>query len=69
MGLGTKRGVMWAGVVDGHIATDTESNDPYTPVTVALFKSEREARRHYESVVKIDADEWLRAAVEAKTER
>lgn len=61
MGLGAHRGMMWAGVVDGHIATDTDQSiDEYTPITVALFPSEELARQHYETVVKVDVDAILR---------
>lgn len=56
MGLGAKRGVMWAGVMDGHIATDDKSADEYTPLTVALFATKAEARQHYERVVRVDVD-------------
>lgn len=61
MGLGTMRGIMWAGVMGGRIATDTsQSNDDYTPLTIALFSTKEEARRHYERVVKVDVDALLR---------
>lgn len=61
MGLGTLRGVMWAGVTDGHIATDDDKSiDEYTPITVALFKSRADARKHYERVVKVDVDALFR---------
>ena len=60
MGLGLRRGVMWAGIVDDHIATDTDkSTDEYTPITVALFRTRQDAERHYQSVVKIDVDKLL----------
>lgn len=60
MSLGIRRGVMWAGVMDGHIATDDDkSTDEYTPLTVALFKSKAEARKHYERVVKVDVDAMM----------
>jgi len=60
MGLGSRRGMMWAGVTDGHIAADEKSTDDYTPLTVALFKTKADAQRHYERVVKIDVDALLR---------
>lgn len=61
MGLGSKRGMMWAGVMDGHIASDDgKSTDEYTPITVALFTSKAEARKLYEKVIEIDADALLR---------
>lgn len=60
MGLGKLRGMMWAGIMDGHIATDHKSTDEYTPLSVALFSSKAEARRHYECVVQIDADAMFR---------
>lgn len=60
MSLGAKRGMMWAGVTDGHIATDTgESKDPYTPLTIALFSTKAEAEKYYERVVRIDVDKLL----------
>lgn len=66
-GLGGKRGVMWAGVMDDHIATARdESKDPYTPITIALFSTEREARRHYEHVVRVDVDALLHVAETAR---
>lgn len=60
MGLGLTRGVMWAGVMDGHIASDDQSTDDYTPISVALFKTKAEAEKHYECVVKVDADALFR---------
>lgn len=60
MGLGTLRGVMWAGVVDDHIATDDKSVDEYTPLTVALFRTKAEAKQHYQCVVKVDVDKMFR---------
>ncbi|CAN1724458.1 DUF1330 domain-containing protein [Hyphomicrobium sp. 1Nfss2.1] len=60
MGLGSLRGVMWAGVMDGHVATDDRSTDEYTPLTVALFKTKAEAQQRYERVVKVDVDALLR---------
>lgn len=62
MGLGTKRGVMWAGVMDDRIATDDKSTDEYTPLSVALFKTKAEARKRYEHVVQVDVDAMLSAA-------
>lgn len=64
MGLGTKRGVMWAGVMDGHIAADEKSSDEYTPISVALFKTKAEAEKHYERVIRVDVDAMLRVASE-----
>jgi hypothetical protein len=61
MGLGSKRGMMWAGVMDGQIATDDgKSIDDYTPITVALFTSKAEAQKRYQKVVRVDADALLR---------
>ncbi|TXH45595.1 MAG: hypothetical protein E6Q97_31085 [Desulfurellales bacterium] len=60
MGLGHLRGMMWAGVTDGHVATDDKSVDEYTPVTVALFKTKADAERHYECVVRVDVDKMFR---------
>jgi hypothetical protein len=61
MGLGSKRGMMWAGVMDGQIAADEgKSIDDYTPVTVALFTSKAEAQKRYQKVVRVDANALLR---------
>ena len=61
MGLGSLRGVMWAGIMEDHIATDIDkSTDEYTPLSVALFRTEADAKRHYERVVKVDVDKLLR---------
>lgn len=65
MGLGSMRGVMWAGVMDGHIATDEKSVDEYTPLTVALFKTKAEAEERYQRIVKVDVDAMFR--VETKS--
>lgn len=63
MGIGNLRGVMWAGVTDGRIATDTgQSADPYTPLSIALFPTKAAAREHYERVIKIDVDKMLAVA-------
>lgn len=60
MGLGVLRGKMWAGVMDGRIASDTDqSRDEYTPLSVALFACKADAKRHYEKVVLVDVDEML----------
>ncbi len=63
MGLGSLRGVMWAGIMDGRIATDDRSTDEYTPMTIALFPSKAEAERHYQKVVRVDVDKMLTDAV------
>lgn len=61
MGLGSRRGKMWAGVMDGHIATETDqSRDEYTPLSVALFASKADAKKHYEMVVEVDVDKLLK---------
>lgn len=66
MGLGSRRGMMWAGVTDGHIATDDRSTDEYTPLTIALFRTKREARAHYERVVRVNVDALLAVEKNAK---
>lgn len=66
MGLGTLRGMMWAGIMDGHIATDDKSTDDYTPITLALFRTKADAERHYERVVKVDVDAMLRAPADKR---
>lgn len=56
---------MYAGVVGGRIyvvATDRTCDDPYCPLGIALFKSEAEARRRFETVIAIDPAKLLRAA-------
>lgn len=63
MALGLRLGRMWAGVIEDHIATNTEqSRDEYTPVTVALFRTKAEAQQFYERVVEVDADALFRVA-------
>lgn len=53
-------GMMWAGVTDGYIATgENMSNDDYTPLSVAFFKTRAEAERYYERVLKVDADKMF----------
>lgn len=53
---------MWAGVVDGQIYTtmsvDTTA-DSYTPVGVALFTTEEDARRHFEHVIEINGEKLM----------
>lgn len=66
MGLGAKRGKMWAGVMDNHIASDDKSTDEYTPISLALFRSRSEARKHYERVVEVDVDVLLHVEAKAK---
>lgn len=57
MGFGTKRGKMWAGVMDDHIVTDDDKSiDEYTPLTVALFKSKAAAKKRFRCVVEVDVD-------------
>lgn len=61
MSFGSKRGIMWAGVFEGHIATDTDKSiDVYTPMTIALFPTEAAAKERYERVVDVDVDKLLR---------
>jgi hypothetical protein len=61
MGLGALRGAMWAGIIEDHIATDTDkSHDEYTPITIALFRTKAEAKRHYERVIRVDVGKLLR---------
>lgn len=67
MGYGLKRGMMWAGVMDDHIPTGTDSSDQYAPMTIALFPSKREAEKYYECVVQVDVDVMLRVNVAAKS--
>lgn len=67
MGLGTRRGMMWAGVMEGHIASDDKSTDEYTPLSVALFKTKEEAEQHYVRVVRVDVDALLCIREIAKT--
>lgn len=63
MGLPKK---MYAGIMDGMIATHTDCADEYTPLMVALFASEREARKHYERVVPVDTAKLFAVPATAK---
>ncbi len=53
---------MWAGVVDGQIYTSMAVDgaaDSYTPVGIALFMTQEEARRHFEHVVEVNGEKLL----------
>jgi hypothetical protein len=61
MDLARQKKIMWAGVFEDHIAAEPEPDgDSYLPVRIALFASEKEARKHFQSVVKVDIGKLLK---------
>ncbi len=58
---------MYAGVVDGQIYVVPVSVDGYVPIGIALFKSEAEAKKHFETVIEINPAELLGVNAKVKS--
>lgn len=57
-----KQKFMWAGIVEDGIAAEVakhQNADPYLPVNIALFDTEKEARKRFETVVKVEVAKLL----------